>query len=116
MVCSVNERRKASAKSSIPFRSPFNNMVRIRLRRTGSKKQASYRVIAADQRSPRDGHFIENLGFYNPRTNPPTLEINRGRVAYWLENGAQPSESVAQLLRNVDLSDERAQLRSGAES
>ncbi len=91
-------------------------MVRIRLRRTGSKKQASYRVIAADQRSPRDGHFIENLGFYNPRTNPPTLEINRGRVAYWLENGAQPSESVAQLLRNVDLSDERAQLRAGAES
>lgn len=91
-------------------------MVRIRLRRTGSKKQASYRVIAADQKSPRDGQFIENLGFYNPRTNPPTVEINRGRMAYWLENGAQPSDSVAQLLRNVDLADERAQLRAGVQN
>ena len=79
-------------------------MVRIRLRRTGSKKQASYRVIVADQRSPRDGRFIENLGHYNPRTNPPTFEVDKGRVSYWLDKGAQPSEAVAQMLRNVDLS------------
>ena len=85
-------------------------MVRIRLRRTGSKKQASYRVVAADQRSPRDGQFIENLGHYNPRTNPPTFEFDRDRVAYWLEKGAQPSDSVAQLLRDVDLSAERAKV------
>ncbi len=81
-------------------------MVRIRLRRTGAKKQASYRVVVADQRSPRDGRFIENLGHYNPRSNPPTFEIDRGRTAYWLDQGAQPSESVAQLLRNVDLTAE----------
>ena len=79
-------------------------MVRIRLRRTGSKKQASYRVVVADQRSPRDGRFIENLGHYNPRTNPPTFEIDKQRMAYWLSQGAQPSEAVAQMLRNVDLS------------
>jgi len=78
-------------------------MVRIRLRRTGAKKQASYRVVVADQRSPRDGRFIENLGYYNPRTNPPTFEIDKERTSYWLDKGAQPSESVAQMLRNVDL-------------
>lgn len=76
-------------------------MVRIRLRRTGSTKQASYRVVVADQRAPRDGHFIENLGYYNPRTNPPTFEVNRERLAYWLSQGAQPSESVAQMLRRI---------------
>ncbi len=79
-------------------------MVRIRLRRTGSTKQASYRVVVADQRAPRDGHFIENLGYYNPRTNPPTFEINRERLAYWLSQGAQPSESVAQMLRRIGFS------------
>ncbi len=78
-------------------------MVRIRLRRTGSKKQASYRVVVADQRAPRDGRFIENLGYYNPRTNPPTVEINRERTRYWLQQGAQPSDAVAQILRNIDL-------------
>ncbi|NOX61312.1 MAG: 30S ribosomal protein S16 [Chloroflexi bacterium] len=78
-------------------------MVRIRLRRTGSKKQASYRVVVADQRAPRDGRFIENLGYYNPRTDPPTVEINRERLKYWLSKGAQPSDAVAQLLRNIDL-------------
>jgi small subunit ribosomal protein S16 len=78
-------------------------MVRIRLRRTGAKKQASYRVVVADQRSPRDGRFIETLGYYNPRTNPPTFEINRERTMYWLQQGAQPSEAVQQMLRNIDL-------------
>jgi small subunit ribosomal protein S16 len=86
-------------------------MVRIRLRRTGSTKQASYRVVVADQRAPRDGHFIENLGYYNPRTNPPTFEVNRERLAYWLSQGAQPSESVAQMLRRIGFS-----LESGAKS
>lgn len=81
-------------------------MVRIRLRRTGSTKQASYRVVVADQRAPRDGRFIENLGYYNPRTNPPTFEINRERLAYWLSQGAQPSDSVAQMLRSFGLTAE----------
>jgi len=78
-------------------------MVRIRLRRTGAKKQASYRIVVADQRSPRDGKFIEILGWYNPRTNPPSFEINKERANYWLNQGAQPSEAVARLLKKVDL-------------
>jgi small subunit ribosomal protein S16 len=74
-------------------------VVRIRLRRTGKKKQASYRVIVADSESPRDGRFIENIGFYNPRTDPPTVEIKADRALYWLSQGAQPSDAVARLLR-----------------
>ncbi len=74
-------------------------MVKIRLRRTGKKKQASYRVVVADSRSPRDGRFIENLGHYNPRTDPETVVIDRARALYWLGNGAQPTEAVERLLR-----------------
>ena len=84
-------------------------MVRIRLRRTGAKKQASYRIVVADQRSPRDGKFIEILGWYNPRTNPPSFEINTERARYWLSQGAQPSEAVARLLRRVDLEETAAE-------
>ena len=73
-------------------------MVRIRLRRTGKKKQASYRVVVADSESPRDGRFIENIGVYNPRTEPPTVEIQADRALYWLSQGAQPSDPVTRLL------------------
>jgi len=70
-------------------------MVRIRLRRTGKKKQPSYRVVVADVEAPRDGRFIESIGYYNPRTDPLTVEINAER----LSQGAQPSDAVARLLR-----------------
>jgi small subunit ribosomal protein S16 len=80
-------------------------MVRIRLRRTGAKKQASYRIVVADQRSPRDGKFIEILGWYNPRTTPPSFEINKERANYWLSQGAQPSAAVARLLDKADVSE-----------
>ncbi|MCR4783585.1 MAG: 30S ribosomal protein S16 [bacterium] len=73
-------------------------MVRIRLRRVGRKKQASYRIVAADARSPRDGRFIEILGHYNPRTNPPTVIMKSDRVKAWLGNGAEPTEAVRGLL------------------
>jgi small subunit ribosomal protein S16 len=76
-------------------------MVRIRLRRTGKKGQASYRVVVADSESPRDGRFIENIGFYNPRTDPPTIEIDAERARYWLSVGAQASDAVARLLRKI---------------
>jgi small subunit ribosomal protein S16 len=76
-------------------------MVRIRLRRTGKKKQPSYRVVVADIEAPRDGRFIENIGFYNPRTDPPTIEIDEERALYWLSQGAQPSDSVATMLRKL---------------
>ena len=78
-------------------------MVRIRLRRQGAKKQPSYRVVVADQHSPRDGRILENIGFYNPRTDPETVSIDVERVRYWLSVGAQPSESVARLLKTHGL-------------
>jgi small subunit ribosomal protein S16 len=73
-------------------------VLRIRLRRTGKRKQPSYRVVIADQRAPRDGDFIEVVGHYNPRTSPTTLELDEERVRHWLDNGAQPSETVHRLL------------------
>jgi len=78
-------------------------MVRIRLRRQGAKKQPSYRIVVADQHSPRDGRILENIGFYNPTTDPETFDINAERATYWLSVGAQPSESVARLLKKQGL-------------
>ena len=75
-------------------------MVRLRLRRVGRKKQASFRLVATDSRSPRDGRFIENLGHYNPRTNPPTVVLKKERVMDWLSKGATPTESARLLLIN----------------
>ncbi len=74
-------------------------MVRIRLRRQGAKRQPTYRVVVADQRSPRDGRIVENIGFFNPRTEPETVQIDKERASYWLSVGAQPSEAVARLLK-----------------
>ncbi|MGI6367468.1 MAG: 30S ribosomal protein S16 [Anaerolineae bacterium] len=78
-------------------------MVRIRLARVGSIRQPSYRVVVSDQRSPRNGRFIEIVGNYNPRTDPETVVIDRERVLYWLERGAQPSEAVARLLEQTSV-------------
>ncbi len=72
-------------------------MVRIRLRRVGLKRQPSYRIVVADQRSARDGRFIEIIGNHNPRTRPNTDVVQEDRALYWLSNGAQPSESVKRL-------------------
>jgi len=73
--------------------------VRLRLARVGSKKNPIYRVVAADARSPRDGRFIEIVGRYNPQTEPSTIELDEERVRKWLEQGAQPSDAVARLLK-----------------
>ncbi|MER2599448.1 MAG: 30S ribosomal protein S16 [Caldilineales bacterium] len=75
-------------------------MVRIRLRRIGAKKQPSYRIVVADKDAPRDGRFIENIGFFNPRTEPETVELDNERALYWLSVGAQPSEAVQRLLKS----------------
>lgn len=72
--------------------------VRIRLRRMGAKGRPFYRVVVADARSPRDGRFIEELGYYDPLTEPATVRIDAERVREWLRRGAQPSESVRDLL------------------
>lgn len=80
-------------------------MVRIRLRRMGKTKQPSYRVVVADQRSPRDGKFIEVIGHYNPVQQPKVLEIKGDRARYWLSVGAQPSDTVVRLLKSVNVLD-----------
>jgi small subunit ribosomal protein S16 len=73
--------------------------VKMRLRREGKKKQPFYRVVVADVRSPRDGRFIEDLGYYHPLRNPSEISIDKERALYWLRNGVQPSEAVVNLLR-----------------
>ncbi|HEY8477937.1 MAG TPA: 30S ribosomal protein S16 [Chloroflexota bacterium] len=74
-------------------------MLRIRLRRVGRKKQPAYRVVVAEARAPRDGRFIEIIGYYNPLTEPSTVTIKRERALEWLRRGAQPTERVAKLLQ-----------------
>jgi small subunit ribosomal protein S16 len=73
--------------------------VRMRLTRVGSKKNPIYRVVVADSRSPRDGKFIEIVGRYNPQTDPSTIDLDEAKVREWLGKGAQPSGSVARLLK-----------------
>lgn len=72
--------------------------VKLRLRRMGKKKQPVYKVVAADSRSPRDGKFIEAIGLYNPKTDPALVEIKEERALYWLGAGAQPTDTVKNLL------------------
>jgi len=74
-------------------------MVKIRLRRMGAKKAPFYRVVVADSRFPRDGRCIEEIGTYNPLTDPSTTNIDAERVKYWLSNGAQPTDTVKALLK-----------------
>lgn len=73
-------------------------MVRIRLTRRGAKKKPFYRLVAADQRAPRDGRFIEQLGYYNPMKDPFILNFDLDRVDYWLSKGAQPSDTAKRLI------------------
>lgn len=89
-------------------------MVKIRLRRVGAKKQPSYRVVVADSRSKRDGRFIENIGHYNPRTDPPTVVIKEDRALYWLSVGAQPTEAVAGFFGKLQLAEKVKQVHAGA--
>ena len=77
--------------------------VRIRLKRMGMKKTPSYRVVVADSRSPRDGRIIENIGWYNPLVEPSAIHIDEEKALGWLKNGAQPSDSVTQLLRRTGI-------------
>jgi small subunit ribosomal protein S16 len=72
--------------------------VRIRLRRIGKKKQPQYRLIVADSRAPRDGRFIETIGRYNPRVEPPLIRVDEARALHWLRSGAQPSDTARSLL------------------
>jgi small subunit ribosomal protein S16 len=73
--------------------------VKIRLARTGRKNVVRYRVVVADGRMKRDGRFLESVGVYNPQANPKTFQFKLDRIAYWLKQGAEPSETVANLLK-----------------
>jgi small subunit ribosomal protein S16 len=72
-------------------------VVKLRLRRMGAKKRPSYRIVAADSRSPRDGAFIETFGFYDPITDPATVKVDVDRARHWLSVGAQPTDTVRSL-------------------
>ena len=78
-------------------------MLKIRLRRTGAKKQPSYRVVVAESTAPRDGTFLEILGHYNPLTNPSQITIDEERALHWLSKGAQPSDSATALLKRLGI-------------
>jgi small subunit ribosomal protein S16 len=87
--------------------------VKIRLRRTGRKKQPTYRIVIADSRSPRDGKFIEVVGQYAPRQGELALNLKGERVHYWLDNGAQPTDTVRSLLRKAGILKNRHEARLG---
>ncbi len=75
--------------------------VKIRLKRMGMKKKPFYRVVVADERSPRDGRFIEEIGYYNPVCDPIDLKIDNEKAAQWMKNGAQPTDTVRALLKKT---------------
>ncbi|MCE1190067.1 MAG: 30S ribosomal protein S16 [Ignavibacteria bacterium] len=87
--------------------------VKLRLRRMGKKKQPIYKIVAADSRSPRDGKYLESIGLYNPKQDPYTLEINEDRALYWLNVGAQPTETVRSLLRQKGITHKKELLKRG---
>jgi small subunit ribosomal protein S16 len=90
--------------------------VKIRLKRMGMKKTPSYRVVVADSRFPRDGRIIENLGWYNPLVEPSIIKIDEEKTLGWLKNGAQPSDSVAQLLKRTGLLERFEQTKAAAKA
>ena len=104
-------------------------MLRIRLRRVGKKKKPMYRIVVADSHAPRDGAFVENLGYYHPLDNPTTIVIDEERAKHWLEKGAIPSDRVSKILKiqgiaelpaklatRIALGDERAKAASNAKA
>jgi len=90
-------------------------MVRIRLRQVGAKAQPSYRIVAVDKEAPRDGRFLEILGFYNPRTEPATITLKEDRIYDWMSKGAQPSDSVMQVFKSAGLVDRFERFKQGEE-
>jgi small subunit ribosomal protein S16 len=76
-------------------------MVKIRLARHGAKKKPFYRIVVADSHSPRDGRFIDQIGYYDPTKNPMIVEIKKDKLDRWLKSGAQPSDTVTQLIKKI---------------
>ncbi len=88
-------------------------MLKIRLRRVGAKKQPSYRIVIAESTAPRDGKFVEVIGFYNPRTEPETVQLKEDRALYWLSVGAQPTDAVARIFRTHGTQDRFERMKAG---
>ena len=88
--------------------------VKIRLKRVGKTKAPSYRIVVADARSPRDGRIIENIGWYNPRVEPSAIHIDEEKAFKWLNVGAQPTDSVASLLKRTGAMERYEQRKSAA--
>jgi small subunit ribosomal protein S16 len=91
-------------------------VIKLRLRRTGAKKRPSYRIVAAEHSAPRDGRFIEIIGHYNPLTEPATVKINEERARHWLSVGAQPSDTVAGLLKRAGVIEADAPVQAAPEA
>jgi small subunit ribosomal protein S16 len=90
--------------------------VKIRLKRMGAHKKPFYRIVAADSRAPRDGKFIEELGYYNPLTDPADIKINADKARKWLSTGAQPTDTVRALLKKAGVLDASGKLPRTAEA
>ena len=88
-------------------------MIKIRLRRVGAKGQPHYRVVVADARSPRDGRFIETIGHYNPRLDPPVFKIAEDRAVYWLQRGAQPTDAVLRMFEKLGTLEKLERVKGG---
>ena len=86
-------------------------MVKIRLQRVGATKQPSYRIVVADSRAPQSGRVLDNVGFYNPLTEPATVKIDEAKALAWLQKGAQPTDVVAELLKPTGVLEKLAQLK-----
>jgi len=87
--------------NKLRFKEVIYMAVKIRLKRMGAKHAPFYRVVVADSRSPRDGKFIEEIGYYNPTTDPTTIKIDVEKATNWMKNGAQPSDTVKRLLSKI---------------
>ncbi|HOJ11082.1 MAG TPA: 30S ribosomal protein S16 [Clostridiales bacterium] len=77
--------------------------VKIRLKRVGAKKSPHYRVVVADSRYPRDGRFIEEIGYYNPASEPSVVNVDKEKAIQWIKNGAQPTDTVRALLKRLEI-------------
>jgi small subunit ribosomal protein S16 len=90
--------------------------VKIRLSRVGAKKQPTYRIVVAEERSKRDGRLVEQLGHFDPRTEPPTIVLNEERARYWLGVGARPTNALGIILRRAGISDQYVRQRAARKS
>ncbi len=90
--------------------------VKIRLSRFGAKKQPTYRIVVAEERSKRDGRLVEHLGHFDPRTEPPTIVLNEERTRYWLSVGARPTDALGIILRRTGISEQYVRQRAARKS